>query len=174
MASVETQESVDVKVEQNGDELCAWRERVLECEQEVQQAELELVRLREELKEARKRFETAVAALRRAIRDQESRQLTLPFGGGTAEPSAGDAWGEEKVYALQQFGLTENQCEKIATALEKFSRPTTVRALRDWIAEDDLWYRKIDGVGPATVDKIADALTAYQAANPEGAEEGEA
>ena len=167
MASVETQESVDAKVEHNGDELCAWRQRVLECEQEVQEAELELVRLREELKEARKRFETAVAALRRAIRDQESRQLTLPFGDGTAGAPAGDFWGDEEVYALQQFGLTENQCEKIATALEKFSRPTTVRALRDWIAEDDLWHRKIDGVGPATVDKITDALFRYQQENPE-------
>ncbi|NOX54231.1 MAG: hypothetical protein GXP27_07265 [Planctomycetes bacterium] len=164
-------EAVDHPTGQTGQELSAWRERVLECEQEVQEAELEMLRLREDLKEARKRFETAVQALRRAIRDEKSRQLELSFGPDANDTISPDNWGQEEVYALQSYGLTESQCEKIAAGLEKFSRPTTVRALRDWIAEDALWHRKIDGVGPATVDRIVDALTAYQQANPEAVSE---
>lgn len=88
-----------------------------------------------------------------------SKKITKETGRGaeTAEPK-----GKGHDDPISALGLSESLTGKLLEA--GYSR---VGELIGRINTDELWYRKIKGVGKTNVDKITDALTDWYAKNPQ-------
>lgn len=93
-----------------------------------------------------------------------------------AEPIADADWGQEPVIDLQGFTfdregkekrLSETLCESVTNSLIKAGKSGgRIRDLRDWINENQYWWRDVKGLGEKKIDDVTDALIAYQEANP--------
>ena len=143
--------------------------RCLVAAMTVSDCETALKDAKNELKEAEANYASSVKRLRAIISDHNAGQNRLPFpdeDGCTGEaddkasPVASTNWGKGSVAVLATHGLSETICEKLLQKCE------TIADLRDLIASDDWWHKRIKGICPQKIDAITDALNCYYQANP--------
>lgn len=113
--------------------------------------------LKKQRKGAESRVEAAVFALQRAVTDQEAGQNALPFGEAAEEVITDPA----ATAPIADLGLSESFTEKLTAA-----EIATVGDLVGRINADELWHRKIKGVGEKRVDELIDALNAWRQEHP--------
>jgi len=66
-----------------------------------------------------------------------------------------------KTANISELGLTEKETDKLING-----EINTIADLESRMRNDEWWHRKIDKVGPKTVDKISDALLDWRMKNP--------
>jgi len=123
-------------------------------ETEVSLAETEWLSRQEAAKDAKKRFDAAVSKLRFAVR--ETNQLALPFT-EPEEPGV-DAWREVPIESLNLSGTI--------VAILHEQNLSTLGAVADFTASGST-LTNVTGIGPASADKIEEALTEFWSDHPE-------